>query len=158
MTRIPLLVTLSDLIWNEWKIIVSLAPSPPVCSTMILISALSDILVIWTSGMLQTLCSKVLTNTLTVVQEHRSEPPPAPDSTPKKIVSNLLWDNRSHEMQRLEEELMTTRVKEIEAITELKELRLKVGHILLLCVMYRYIKPFWYTNQAMWIIWYDFFD
>lgn len=29
-------------------------------------------------------------------------------------------------MQRLEEELMTTRVKEIEAITELKELRLKV--------------------------------
>ncbi|XP_054290353.1 ecotropic viral integration site 5 ortholog-like isoform X3 [Macrosteles quadrilineatus] len=60
------------------------------------------------------------------LQEHRVETPPAPDSTPKKIVSNLLWDNRGHEVQRLEEELMTTRVKEIEAITELKELRLKV--------------------------------
>lgn len=59
-------------------------------------------------------------------QERRVESPPAPDSTPKKIVSNLFGENRSHETQRLEEELMTTRVKEIEAITELKELRLKV--------------------------------
>lgn len=59
------------------------------------------------------------------LQEHRIESPPAPDSTPKKI-GNLFWESRSHEMQRLEEELMTTRVKEIEAITELKELRLKV--------------------------------
>jgi len=60
------------------------------------------------------------------LQEHRVETPPAPDSTPKKIVSNLFWENRSHDTQRLEEELMTTRVKELEAITELKELRLKV--------------------------------
>lgn len=55
------------------------------------------------------------------------ESPPAPDSTPKKIVSNLFGENRSHETQRLEEELMIARVKEIEALSELKELRLKVG-------------------------------
>ncbi|XP_075228450.1 ecotropic viral integration site 5 isoform X2 [Lycorma delicatula] len=60
------------------------------------------------------------------LQEHRSEPPPAPDSTPKKLVGNLFWESRSNETQRLEEELMTTRLKEMEAITELKELRLKV--------------------------------
>ncbi|RZF32375.1 hypothetical protein LSTR_LSTR001839 [Laodelphax striatellus] len=61
------------------------------------------------------------------LQEHRSEPPPAPDSTPKKIVGNLLsWESRNSEMQRVEEELMTTRLREMEALTELKELRLKV--------------------------------
>ena len=47
----------------------------------------------------------------------------APDSTPKKI---LFWDNRANETQRLEEELMTSRIREMEALTELRELRLKV--------------------------------
>uniref|UniRef100_A0A1B6CY08 Rab-GAP TBC domain-containing protein n=1 Tax=Clastoptera arizonana TaxID=38151 RepID=A0A1B6CY08_9HEMI len=60
------------------------------------------------------------------LQEHRVETPPAPDSTPKKIGNMLGWENKSHDMQRLQEELMTTRVKEIEAVTELKELRLRV--------------------------------
>ncbi|KAL1116980.1 hypothetical protein AAG570_004308 [Ranatra chinensis] len=58
------------------------------------------------------------------LQEHRQEPPPAPDSTPKKL--GLFWDNRSADTQHLEGELMTTRLKEMEAIMELKELKLKV--------------------------------
>ncbi|XP_012259142.2 ecotropic viral integration site 5 ortholog isoform X1 [Athalia rosae] len=58
------------------------------------------------------------------LQEHRSaQPAPAADSTPKKL---LFWENRGHETQRLEEELMTTRIREMEALTEVKELRLKV--------------------------------
>ncbi|EEB19620.1 GTPase-activating protein GYP5, putative [Pediculus humanus corporis] len=55
--------------------------------------------------------------------EHRMEANSAPDSTPKKI---LFWDNRANETQRLEEELMTSRIREMEALTELRELRLKV--------------------------------
>lgn len=51
------------------------------------------------------------------------EATPAPDSTPKKI---LFWENRANETQRLEEELMTSRIREMEALTELRELRLKV--------------------------------
>lgn len=51
------------------------------------------------------------------------EATPAPDSTPKKI---LFWENRGNETQRLEEELMTSRIREMEALTELRELRLKV--------------------------------
>lgn len=46
-----------------------------------------------------------------------------PDSTPKKI---LFWENRPNETQRLEEELMNSRIREMEALTELRELRLKV--------------------------------
>ncbi|KAK6626884.1 ecotropic viral integration site [Polyplax serrata] len=55
--------------------------------------------------------------------EHRLEATPAPDSTPKKI---LFWENRANETQRLEEELMSSRIREMEALTELRELRLKV--------------------------------
>lgn len=51
----------------------------------------------------------------------------APDSTPKKL---LFWDNsKTNELQKLEEELMSTRIREIETLTELKELRLKVNII-----------------------------
>jgi hypothetical protein len=57
------------------------------------------------------------------VQEHHIEATPPPDSTPKK---RLFWENRGNETQRLEEELMTTRIREMEVLTELKELRLKV--------------------------------
>lgn len=58
------------------------------------------------------------------LQEHRSaHSAPAPDSTPKKL---LFWENRGHEVQKLEEDLMTTRIREMEALTEVKELRLKV--------------------------------
>ncbi|XP_031617570.1 ecotropic viral integration site 5 ortholog [Contarinia nasturtii] len=46
------------------------------------------------------------------------------DSTSKKL---MFWDNsKSNELQKVEEELMTTRIREMETLTELKELRLKV--------------------------------
>lgn len=58
------------------------------------------------------------------LQEHRSaQTQPASDSTPKKL---LFWENRGHEVQKYEEDLMTTRIREMEALTEVKELRLKV--------------------------------
>ncbi|KYN02944.1 hypothetical protein ALC62_06232 [Cyphomyrmex costatus] len=58
------------------------------------------------------------------LQEHRSaQSAPAADSTPKKL---LFWENRGHEVQKFEEDLMTTRIREMEALTEVKELRLKV--------------------------------
>lgn len=59
------------------------------------------------------------------LHEHRSENAPAPDSTPKKL---LFWgeSGKTQEQQKLEEELMTTRIREMETLTELKELRLKV--------------------------------
>ncbi|XP_043469152.1 ecotropic viral integration site 5 ortholog isoform X1 [Leptopilina heterotoma] len=58
------------------------------------------------------------------LQEHRSShTAQAADSTPKKL---LFWENRGHEIQKLEEDLMTTRIREMEALTEVKELRLKV--------------------------------
>ncbi|KAF4517757.1 hypothetical protein B566_EDAN002962 [Ephemera danica] len=57
------------------------------------------------------------------LQEHRQESNPAADSTPKKL---LFWENRGGEIQRLEEELMTTRIREMETLTELKELRLRL--------------------------------
>lgn len=50
------------------------------------------------------------------------------DSTPKKLLSNI-WDTskgNNEQMQKLEDELMTTRIREMETLTELKELRLKV--------------------------------
>lgn len=46
-------------------------------------------------------------------------------STPKKL-SQLFWENKGNEVQKIEEELMTTRIREMETLTELKELRLKV--------------------------------
>ncbi|XP_065160429.1 ecotropic viral integration site 5 ortholog isoform X2 [Atheta coriaria] len=57
------------------------------------------------------------------LQEHKQESSTVNDalSTPKK----LLWGNRN-ETQKLEEELMTTRIREMETLTEVKELRLKV--------------------------------
>lgn len=58
------------------------------------------------------------------LQEQKNENAQAPDSTPKKL---LFWDtSKSNEVQKLEEELMTTRIREMETLTELKELRLKV--------------------------------
>lgn len=39
----------------------------------------------------------------------------------------MFWDNsKSNELQKVEEELMTTRIREMETLTELKEHRLKV--------------------------------
>lgn len=67
------------------------------------------------------------------LQEQRQEhaPPPPPDSTPKKLLGGL-WEatsgtgGKSQDHQKLEEDLMTTRIREMETLTELKELRLKV--------------------------------
>ncbi|KAH8375998.1 hypothetical protein KR200_011671 [Drosophila serrata] len=51
----------------------------------------------------------------------------AVDSTPKKLLTNFFDSSKSSEhTQKLEEELMTTRIREMETLTELKELRLKV--------------------------------
>ncbi|XP_028033060.1 ecotropic viral integration site 5 ortholog isoform X1 [Bombyx mandarina] len=66
-------------------------------------------------------------------QEHKQEAPAAPVqsnvvsdimATPKKLLR--AWEGRSADMLKLDEELMTTRIREVEALTELKELRLKV--------------------------------
>lgn len=58
------------------------------------------------------------------LQEQKTENAQTSDSTPKKL---LFWDtSKSNEVQKLEEELMTTRIREMETLTELKELRLKV--------------------------------
>ncbi|XP_059470176.1 ecotropic viral integration site 5 ortholog isoform X2 [Neocloeon triangulifer] len=57
------------------------------------------------------------------LQEHKQESTPAADSTPKKL---LFWENRGSDMQKVEEELMTTRIREMETLAELKELRLKL--------------------------------
>ncbi|XP_037913559.1 ecotropic viral integration site 5 ortholog isoform X3 [Hermetia illucens] len=58
------------------------------------------------------------------LQEQKQDNAQASDSTPKKL---LFWDtSKSNETQKLEEELMTTRIREMETLTELKELRLKV--------------------------------
>ncbi|CAH1180184.1 unnamed protein product [Phaedon cochleariae] len=61
------------------------------------------------------------------LQEHKQELKPASSgdalSTPKKL---LFWEHRHNETQKLEEELMTTRIREMETLTEVKELRLKV--------------------------------
>lgn len=67
------------------------------------------------------------------LQEHKQEAPAAPVqsnvvsdimATPKKLLR--AWEGRSADMLKLDEELMTTRIREVEALTELKELRLKV--------------------------------
>ncbi|XP_055299472.1 ecotropic viral integration site 5 ortholog isoform X6 [Sitodiplosis mosellana] len=56
------------------------------------------------------------------LQEQKNEN--TSDSTSKKL---MFWDNsKSNELQKVEEELMTTRIREMETLTELKELRLKV--------------------------------
>jgi myosin heavy subunit len=59
------------------------------------------------------------------LQEHKQEPTSSGElhSTPKKL---LFWENRNNETQKLEDELMTTRIREMETLTEVKELRLKV--------------------------------
>lgn len=64
------------------------------------------------------------------LQESRSDhnAAAAVDSTPKKLLTNFFDNSKSNEhTQKLEEELMTTRIREMETLTELKELRLKVG-------------------------------
>lgn len=49
------------------------------------------------------------------------------DSTAAAAKKLMFWDtSKSNEHQKLEEELMTTRIREMETLTELKELRLKV--------------------------------
>ncbi|XP_013189298.1 ecotropic viral integration site 5 ortholog isoform X1 [Amyelois transitella] len=67
------------------------------------------------------------------LQEHRQETPAPPVqsnvvsdimATPKKLLR--AWEGRSADMQKLDEELMSTKMRELEALTELKELRLKV--------------------------------
>lgn len=51
------------------------------------------------------------------------------DSTPKKLLTNLFDSSKTNEhTQKLEEELMTTRIREMETLTELKEL-LSLIHI-----------------------------
>ena len=66
----------------------------------------------------------------TMWQKHikRSESDPASaaevPSTPKKLLGSLL-EGKS-EVTKLEEEVMSSRLKEVEALGELKELRLKV--------------------------------
>lgn len=49
------------------------------------------------------------------------------ESTPKKLLSGL-WEatGKSQEIQKLEDELMTTRIREVETLTEVKELTLRV--------------------------------
>jgi ecotropic viral integration site 5 protein len=62
------------------------------------------------------------------LQEQKNDAQPQPESTPKKLLG--LWESttggKSHEQQKLEEDLMTTRIREMETLTEVKELRLKV--------------------------------
>lgn len=60
------------------------------------------------------------------MQEHKQEASISGEahSTPKKL---LFWENRSNEIQKLEDELMTTRLREMDTLTEVKELRLKVN-------------------------------
>lgn len=61
------------------------------------------------------------------LQEQKNDSLPPPESTPKKLLSGL-WEatGKSQEHQKVEEELMTTRIREMETLTELKELRLRV--------------------------------
>lgn len=62
------------------------------------------------------------------LQEQKKNEPMPVDSTPKKLLSNI-WDTskaNNEQMHKLEDELMTTRIREMETLTELKELRLKV--------------------------------
>ena len=49
-------------------------------------------------------------------------------STPKKLLGSLLEPSKS-EVTKMEEELMSNRLKEVEAMAELKELRLKVMYL-----------------------------
>lgn len=63
------------------------------------------------------------------LQEHRQESRTAQSSsgvlsTPKKIIR--AWENRGVDVQRQEEDLMTIRIREMESLAELQELRLKV--------------------------------
>lgn len=68
-----------------------------------------------------------------MLQEHRQEA--TPSAVPSNVVSDIMatpkkllraWEGRSADVQKLEEELMTSKMKECETLTELKELRLKV--------------------------------
>lgn len=61
------------------------------------------------------------------LQEQKNDSQAQPESTPKKLLSGL-WEasGKSQEHQKAEEELMTTRIREMETLTELKELRLRV--------------------------------
>ena len=50
----------------------------------------------------------------------------AAPSTPKKLLGSLLDGGRSSEVARLEEDVLTARMKEVESQAELKDQRLKV--------------------------------
>lgn len=66
------------------------------------------------------------------LQDHKQEATSSSGeahSTPKKL---LFWENRHNETQKLEEELMTTRIREMETLTEVKELRLKVIKLIII--------------------------
>ncbi|XP_045530777.1 ecotropic viral integration site 5 ortholog isoform X1 [Pieris brassicae] len=67
-------------------------------------------------------------------QEHRAEAAATAAATAPSVVSDLMatpkkllraWEGRAADAHRVEDELMTTRIREVEALTELKELRLK---------------------------------
>ncbi|XP_066148565.1 ecotropic viral integration site 5 ortholog isoform X5 [Euwallacea fornicatus] len=60
------------------------------------------------------------------LQDHKNKPDPAASNDPLSTPKKLLFGNRNNEVQKLEEELMTTRIREMETLTEVKELRLKV--------------------------------
>lgn len=71
-------------------------------------------------------------------QEHKQELSSSGEhSTPKKL---LFWENRSNETQKMEEELMTTRIREMETLTEVKELRLKVIFLTMYLLFLKLIK------------------
>ena len=70
------------------------------------------------------------------LHEQRNEAAQAPDTTSKKL---LFWESsKNNDMHKLEEELMTTRIREMETLTELKELRLKVSYTKLYIIIYIY--------------------
>ncbi|XP_066260326.1 ecotropic viral integration site 5 ortholog isoform X2 [Euwallacea similis] len=60
------------------------------------------------------------------LQDHKNKPDPTTSNDPLSTPKKLLFGNRNNEVQKLEEELMTTRIREMETLTEVKELRLKV--------------------------------
>ncbi|CAF4753214.1 unnamed protein product [Pieris macdunnoughi] len=68
------------------------------------------------------------------LQEHRAEAAATAAAAAPSVVSDLMatpkkllraWEGRAADAHRVEDELMTTRIREVEALTELKELRLK---------------------------------
>lgn len=61
-------------------------------------------------------------------EQHTQSSSGASDAAAAAAKKLMFWDTSraTQEHQRLEEELMTTRIREMETLTELKELRLRV--------------------------------